>query len=1775
MLFNTNDSSTLLGAITAHRQYKSDKTDYANVLSYFNDNHQDKFLEFDIDSIANISDRVKETLKSIQEEAKKTGKTGAEALGDVEIAMDEVGSKGTKLGAVFKNVGKTLLNAFASAALSWGITKLGEGIKWVYDNWLTNNAEIERQKKALEEVTQATEKYTRTIESIDEETAKYEELSEKLKDSTLTTSELVQVKSDLKAIQDQLIEQYGSEASGLDLVNGKYDEQIEKIKELKKEEAKKYLYGDEGVLNGDNLDNVLKAINGKPNKSSIDLFRGVNAVGTPSENINNRYGGVDIQSVVDKYSAFSIGRRTTGKDEQTLILSFDINKGVKKEEAQKQLTDFFAELNSLYPNNKEVQKFIDKVSNIDIGYDEEEAKKTRDSIKKIIESWLLYNDKDDIASNAKQAVDDYNEALETYLADDSVDNEKALNDAFKKIGESRAAISTLIANSNIPDELRSYFAEFLNSIFDDKLLSPSERLNKYFEDATGTVKAAYGDLTRGLSEAEKNAFINLLPEDVQVLTIEEIIKLIKEAQEIATENPVEIEIKASAAVDSMASAKQAINSLDELYNQVVKMEEKDGQVTGFADPTLINNVESGFKDFIKEASESGKDVTELNSALEEFERIMIEQPNDAETASKAMDDLITAYIDQTDIIKNLTEENAEWSIKQLEVMGIENAQEVVTTRLSKASKKVSEAISKLNGVLIENASALKKSKKGTDEYKKAITNLVDPVKEALSIYNRDGSPLFTPDVDERFIEQYLDDINEMADGSMEALNRVRQAAAKEAFLRVNVSIPTDVAENQANQLMNIIGQVEDKNIEVGAYIDDAPFLDSLAEMMRSSDQTADAVAAAFQSMGYEVEWVPRPYTVEYVKANQSNIKDTKAYQAMLETAKAKVDVPALRIKRSGSAGAGAHYTGGSSSSSDSSSGGGGGGSEPTQPKDDTEETFDWIEVAIQRIEEEMARLDKIVGNSYIKWSDRNSALTDEINKTTEAIKAQELAEEEYYRNANELQVNDGKGLNDDDYGENDYLVKEHDQKLLDEARAIWATGEYQEKVKHGLLTGDDIEKIQNKYLVETIKTYQEWINKGIAAGDAADDLRIKLGDLAKTRFDNVKEEFNELIAYITHAADVIDEKINRTEKKGYFVDKQYYKDLLSLEEDNYAKLEQKRAEMIKKRDEAVEKGFIQEGSSAWNQMTQEINDVTLAIEQSETQMVEYNNTMRQLDWDMFDYIEERISRINSEASFLVDLMSEEKLVDDNGVFTSQGEATNALHAVQYETYMRQARDYAEERKKIEEEIAKDPGNKELIKRREELIDLEQESIKNAQQEKEAIKSLVQEAINKAIESLQKLIDEQKTAIREAKDLYDYQQNLKKQTENISNIRKQLSAYAGDDSEENRARVQKLQQQLEEAEQQLQETEWDKYISETEKFLDEMMEDYSETLNKKLEDIDALVSEMIEHANNNADTTKETIREETDKVGYTLTDEFGNIINGDHDRMVTDLQGMTDSIKDSITNVQSVIENIKEYVAEMAEYGKKSDSDSDGSGSGSDGGSGSDTGKKDDSKKSDGTKKDDGKKDDGKKSDDSGKSSTLTDKDYYGVALAIINGNYGWGSGSTLAANLKAKGFDAKKVQDIIDKMYAEGYIHSGAWVGRYQGITDLSPYAFNKYAKGSKRIPSDQLAWTQEEGQELIFRSSDGAMLTPLKAGDKVFTAQMTDNLWNLAKTKYTTASVPMGSSTKAVTVNNVNNISLPNVTNYEQFKTQLQNDPRMTKFIQQITLGEVSNGIKLNKKKY
>ena len=451
-------------------------------------------------------------------------------------------------------------------------------------------------------------------------------------------------------------------------------------------------------------------------------------------------------------------------------------------------------------------------------------------------------------------------------------------------------------------------------------------------------------------------------------------------------------------------------------------------------------------------------------------------------------------------------------------------------------------------------------------------------------------------------------------------------------------------------------------------------------------------------------------------------------------------------------------------------------------------------------------------------------------------------------------------------------------------------------------------------------------------------------------------------------------------------------------------------------------------------------------------------------------------------------------------------------------------------------------------------------------------------INLYLESLQKLIDEYEKALQDSRSLYDYQKNISKQTENISSLRKQLEAYSGDDSEESRATIQRLENQLDEAETQLQETEWDKYISETEEFLSDMYDNMSEVLNAKLDDIDLLMHDMMDIANENRSLIQDTIATETDKVGYQLTSVFDALVNGDQSKLSIDINNGFGTMSNIMTNVLAVINQIKDYAASMVDKGKSTvDKSATATNTAKTTTPTAPASKNASSTKSNTTATKTSVNSTANKttaSKTTANASNRSEKDYYGVALAIINGTYGWGNGDNRVSRLRQKGFDPVKVQNLVNKLWDERYVLSGAWVGRYQGITDISKFAYNKYAKGSKNITKDQLAWTQEQGQELIFRKSDGSMLTPLNAGDKVFTAQMTDNLWELAKGKFTT-SVPKTGNGNTINNSNAISITLPNVKNYEEFKTALQNDPKMTSFIQQITLGEVSNGVKLNKRKY
>lgn len=623
---------------------------------------------------------------------------------------------------------------------------------------------------------------------------------------------------------------------------------------------------------------------------------------------------------------------------------------------------------------------------------------------------------------------------------------------------------------------------------------PSDVEDKLKNQYTEVADTWYDSLTKSQREFVDNISDEDLAEAVKFDSTEQFDEWLKKCQNEAVIEA-DVTIKSSDAVNSMADMKKAVGSLDDLYGQIVKGVTSEGLANGFADPDLLNNVESSFYKFSEELKKEGNDAAanEINLALEKFEDTLVKFPNDAEKAQASIDELITAYIDQTDVIKNLTEENAEWSTAQLKAMGITNAEEVVQSRLSAQIKETQEALSDLSKELLKYNDALN----GTDEEAKAdaIANLVSPTRDALANRDKAGKILegqqnaFLDNINEGFVQSHLADIQAMAEGDINALNRVRMAAAEGAVMEVTTNVPTDVAEQQIQGLMDMVAQADAMNIEPGASINDASFYDHLNQMVRSGQTTVEAVNAAFSAMGYEAKWksnrsivrVPNGAHVTTVYGGP-NAGQAIHWDFKDET----VDFPSLDIitKKGGSGGgATAHYSGSPARSSGGggggggNSGGGGGGSnsasEPTKPQEEAEDTFDWIEVAIQRIEEEINRLDEVVNNSYTTWTKRNSALVKELQKTKDEIKAQAIAQQEYQRYLKTIKINNGKGLNADDYGENDQLVKQRDQKLLDEAKRLWATGQYQKKIQNGQMTGNDIEKIQNHFLVDAINEYKE------------------------------------------------------------------------------------------------------------------------------------------------------------------------------------------------------------------------------------------------------------------------------------------------------------------------------------------------------------------------------------------------------------------------------------------------------------------------------------------------------------------------------------------------------------------------------------------------------------------------------------------------------------------------------------------------------------------------------
>lgn len=629
-------------------------------------------------------------------------------------------------------------NMIATMVISW---VLSEAISWLND---LAHAE-ENARKRSEELTSS---YEDERKNIDDSIAKYKELSEKLNDSSLSTSEVKSIKEQLLSVQDQLNEKYGAEATQIDLVNGKYDEQIKKLDILAKKKAGDYVSENYKDIQADQ-----KYVSEKVNLNKSLGFKGSQA--RPDDYSN---AGFDLKKYLDRYDKLSA--KVVNPDGQ-YGMTGDVNLVTNgtRQEVYDQLSQLFQDLSNDFGNsNEDVNRFKTTISGIlEDSFDTDALDSANDRIKKYAQAEILSND-DASASynNLVDAVDNYNTALSSgegvddakqklleakQAAEDSTkditNSGKVLQDVYNQISGS-APIEIRVKFGTISDEELQQYQDDINAL-KERLgykLNPSDA-----EDAKKN--STVDSFVNGLSDDDRTLLINAkLPDDVKTYTKEQLADLLTQLQNQADENSIDIipttlssaweQLKVSTddatkgvaddlqaladkgelTIDTFKKVDGAENYFDNLgisvgeaVNYINQLSDKNSQVSAMRKniQSITEALGSKQTDGFATADDfAGFDATikGLNS-WKEFTTLLGDAKSSMEDCQTAANNLATEYVNSNEVICQLDDSTAEYFRTQMTSMGVSNADAVVEQRLTYLHAQQAEGLQECTNASLE------------------------------------------------------------------------------------------------------------------------------------------------------------------------------------------------------------------------------------------------------------------------------------------------------------------------------------------------------------------------------------------------------------------------------------------------------------------------------------------------------------------------------------------------------------------------------------------------------------------------------------------------------------------------------------------------------------------------------------------------------------------------------------------------------------------------------------------------------------------------------------------------------------------------------------------------------------------------------------------------------------------------------------------------------------------------------------------------------------------
>ena len=729
--------------------------------------------------------------------------------------------------------------------------------------------------------------------------------------------------------------------------------------------------------------------------------------------------------------------------------------------------------------------------------------------------------------------------------------------------------------------------------------------------------------------------------------------------------------------------------------------------------------------------------------------------------------------------------------------------------------------------------------------------------------------------------------------------------------------------------------------------------------------------------------------------------------------------------------------------------------------DEFKEVFDWFEVLLEEIENNISLMNAKLENT-IGISAKKGIYSEIIN--TEQFKLQELYE----------------GVK---------LYSDYANKLLAKV-----PDQYKEMAKNGAVAITNFLGEANEEVVDSINNYREWAKKVSDLNQQIEETKKTIHDTHVEAQNMIKDEYDNRISLITATNDRIQETIDLLDEEGKRSSAVMYEEMIKNSTKQLSELQNKRAEMQNKFDEAVSLGpvnGVEKYSSQWYEMVNAISDVDSEINDCKVALEGFQNSINQLHWDNFEKFIDAIDNVGTEISNLGDLIDEEDVVDEIGNWTKKGITALGLYAQEMERAKYRAEQYGKEIEYLNQEYAAgkysvDEYNEKL----QELKDGQWDSIKSYEAAKKSIIDLnktrveaIKDGIQKEIDAYSELIDKKKEELSLQKDAHDFSKQVAEQQKNVADLQKKLAVMAGDNSASAIAQKKKLQAELSAAQQELEELYYNHSVEKQQEALDKSLENYQdnkqdemEKLDESLKNEEQVISDSYATIAANTESVAQTLAEIASQYGITLSDSVtkpwldgANAIGTYQEQLDTSMSSFTkqlEALKKMYADLQAQADSTGKSMIDAINSNK--------------------------SKTESSTYTPPQSTQPSTPSQPSKPSAPSA-----GASVTVKKS----------ATNFSRDGGNGTKMQSWVPGSTFTVYQVSGSEVligrnGGYTGWVRLSD--IEGYAKGTKGVTNDQLAMLDELGEELVLHAGKDGKLQFLTKGTSVIPSDITENLMKL-----------------------------------------------------------------------